>query len=123
MVLLLLISVNLLRSILRQMVEELGILMHGPSALLEVHEFLMLPSHDTREDVMGVEGLTKLTPRHLIVHRSSGGVVGPPYTRISPQLLCGEESFESPCSAEAEARTWTQSREASYQLPKALLPQ
>jgi hypothetical protein len=50
------------------MVEELGILMHGPSALLEVHKFLMLPSHDTYGDVMGVESLTKFTPRHLVVH-------------------------------------------------------
>jgi hypothetical protein len=44
------------------MVEELGVLMHGPSALLEIHEFLMLHSHDTRGDVMGVETLAELTP-------------------------------------------------------------
>jgi hypothetical protein len=58
----LLISINLLQSILRQMVEELGVLMHGPSALLQVHEFLMLHSHDARGDGMGVESLTKLIP-------------------------------------------------------------
>jgi hypothetical protein len=115
--LLLLICVNLLQSILRQMVEELGVLMHGPSALLEVHEFLVLPSHDTHGDVMGTEGLTKLTPWHSIVRGVSGSVVGPPHACISPQLLCGKESL---CSA--GARTWTQSREASYRHPGALLP-
>jgi hypothetical protein len=89
------IRVNLLWSILRQMVEELGVLVHGPSALLEVHEFLMLPSHDACGDVMGTESLTKLTPWHLIVRGASGGIVGPPRARISPQLLCGEEGLLS----------------------------
>jgi hypothetical protein len=32
-----------------------------------------------------VEGFTKLIPRHLILLRASGGIVGPPLTRISPQ--------------------------------------
>jgi hypothetical protein len=71
--------------------------MHGPSVLLEVHEFLTLPSHDARGDVMGAESLTKLTPRHLIVRGASGNVVGPPCARISPQLLCCEESLLSLC--------------------------
>jgi hypothetical protein len=106
----LLISANLPWSILRQMVEELGILMHGPSTLLEVHEFLMLPSHDTRGDMMGVEGLTKLTPRHLIVRGASGGVVGPPRTCNAVQCSAG-------------AQPWTQLREVSCWLPEALLPQ
>jgi hypothetical protein len=119
-VLLLLISVNLLWSILCQMVEELSILMHEPSTLLEVHEFLMLPSHDTCGNVKGVEGLAILTPWHLIVHRASGSVIGPPHARISPHLLCGEEGL---LSLSAGARTWTQSREASCRPPEALLPQ
>jgi hypothetical protein len=42
---------------------------------------------------MGVEGFTKLVPRCLIVCRASGGVVGPPHTCVSPQLLCGEEGL------------------------------
>jgi hypothetical protein len=95
MILLLIVSIILLQSILHQMVEELGVLMHGPSTLLEVHEFLVLPSHDARGDVMGVESLTKLIPRHLIVHGASDDVVGPPYTRISPQLMCDEEGLLS----------------------------
>jgi hypothetical protein len=72
--------------------------MHRPSALLEVHEFLVLPSHDARGDVMGAECLTKLVPQHLIVHRVSGGVVGPPCTRISSQVLCGKEGLLSLCA-------------------------
>jgi hypothetical protein len=104
------------------MVEEIGVLMHRPSALLEIHELLMLPSHDACRDVMGAEGLTKLTPQHLIVRVASGGVVGPPRADISPQLLCSEEGLLS-LSAGTGAQTWTQSCEASYRLPEALLPQ
>jgi hypothetical protein len=53
----------------------------------------MLPSHDACRDVMGVEGFTKLVPRHSIVHEVSGSVVGPPRTHISPQLLHDEEGL------------------------------
>jgi hypothetical protein len=60
MVFLLFIGIILLRSILHQMVEELGVLMHGPFALLEVYEFFMLPSHDARGDVMGAKSLMDL---------------------------------------------------------------
>jgi hypothetical protein len=70
--------------------------MHEPSALLEVHEFLMLPSHDARGDVMGVEGLTKLIAWHYLIGCGvSGSIVGPPCTRISPQLLCSGEGLLS----------------------------
>jgi hypothetical protein len=55
----------------------------------------MLHSHDAHGDVMGAEGLTKLTPRHLIVHGASGGVIGPPRICISSQLLYDEEGFLS----------------------------
>jgi hypothetical protein len=41
----LLVRVHLVRRILRQVVELLGIVMHGPSSLLEVHELLALLSH------------------------------------------------------------------------------
>jgi hypothetical protein len=77
------------------MVEELGVLMHRPSALFEVHEFLMLHSHDTRWDVMGAEHRANLILWHLIVPGTCGGVGGPPLTRISPQLLCSDESLLS----------------------------
>jgi hypothetical protein len=65
--------------------------MHGLSTLLQVHELLILPSHRTCRDVMGVESFMKLIPRHLVVCGMSGGVIGPPCTHVSPQLLHGEE--------------------------------
>jgi hypothetical protein len=36
----------------------------------------------------------------LIVHGASGGVVGPPCTRISSQLLCDEEGLLSLCAVQ-----------------------
>jgi hypothetical protein len=90
-ILLLLIRVHLVRRILRQMVELLGIVVHGSSSLHEVHELLVLLPHHASGDVVGVESITKLSPRHLVIRGASGGVVGPPRTGVAPQLLCGEE--------------------------------
>jgi hypothetical protein len=56
--------------------------MHGPSALLQVHELLILPSHHAYRDVMGMEGFSKVIPQHLVVHGASGGVVGQLHTRV-----------------------------------------
>jgi hypothetical protein len=68
--------------------------MHGrSSSLLEVHELLALLPHDACGDVVGAEGITELSPRHLIIRGASGGVVGPPRAGVTPQLLCGEEGL------------------------------
>jgi hypothetical protein len=67
--------------------------MHGPSSLLEVHELLVLLPHHACGDVVGVEGIVELSPRHLVIHRVSGGVVGPPRTGVTPQLLRGKEGL------------------------------
>jgi hypothetical protein len=67
--------------------------MHIPSSLLEVHELLALLPHHACGDVVGVESITELSPRHLLIHGASGGVVGPPRAGITPQLLRGEECF------------------------------
>jgi hypothetical protein len=67
--------------------------MHGPSSLLEVHEFLVLLPHHACGDVVGVEGIAELSPRHLVVRKASGGVVGPPHAGVTPQLLCVEEGL------------------------------
>jgi hypothetical protein len=40
-----------------------------------------------------VESIAELGPRHLVVRRASGGVVGPPHAGITTQLLCGEEGL------------------------------
>jgi hypothetical protein len=75
------------------MVELLGIVMHGPSSLLEVHELLPLLPHHVGGDVVGAEGIAELNPRHLVIRGASGSVVVPPHASVTPQLLCGEESL------------------------------
>jgi hypothetical protein len=78
---------------MRQMVELLGVVMHGPSSLLEVHELLALLPHHACGDVVGTESIPELSPRYLIVHGASSGVVDPPRTGVTPQLLCDEEGL------------------------------
>jgi hypothetical protein len=73
------------------MVELLGVVLHGPFSLLEVHELLALLPHHTCRDVVGAEGIAELSSRHLVIHRASGGVVGPPRAGVTPQLLRGKE--------------------------------
>jgi hypothetical protein len=67
--------------------------MHGPSSLLEVHEFLALLPHHICREVVGTESIAKLSPRHLVVHGASDDVVGQPRAGITPQLLRGKEGF------------------------------
>jgi hypothetical protein len=82
-VVLLIIDVHLVQRILRQMVELLGVVMHGPSSLLEVHEHVALLPHHACGDVVGAESIAEFSPRHLVVHGVSGGVVGPPCAGIT----------------------------------------
>jgi hypothetical protein len=89
-VLFLLVGVHLVRHILRQIVELLGLVMHGPSSLLEVHELLVLLPHHACGAVVGAKSIAELSPRHLVIHGASDSVVGPPRTGINPQLLRGE---------------------------------
>jgi hypothetical protein len=63
-------------------VELLGVVIHVPSSLLEVHELLVLLPHHTSGDVVGAESIAELSPRHLVARGVSGGVVGPPRTGI-----------------------------------------
>jgi hypothetical protein len=49
---------------------------------------------------VGVEGTVELGPRHLVVHGASGGVVGPPCTGVTMQLLHGEEGLLHLCVAQ-----------------------
>jgi hypothetical protein len=92
-VLLLLIRVHLVRRVLRQMVELLGVVVHGSPSLLKVHELLTLLSHHACGDIVGAEGVAELSPRHMVIRGESGGVVGPPRASITPQLLCGKEGL------------------------------
>jgi hypothetical protein len=67
--------------------------MHRSSSLLEVHELLAPLPHHAGGNVVGAEGTTELDPRHLVIRGVSGGVVGPPRTGVTPQLLHGEEGL------------------------------
>jgi hypothetical protein len=60
------------------------VVVHGPSALLQVHELLVLPTHYAYWDVMGMESVAELSPWYLVVHGTSGSVVGPPCASVSP---------------------------------------
>jgi hypothetical protein len=92
-VLLLVVGVHLIQRILCQVVELLGVVMHEPSSLLEVHELLVLLPHHVCPDVVGTESTAELSPRHLVVRGTSGDVVGPPHVGVTPQLLRGEEGL------------------------------
>jgi hypothetical protein len=66
------------------MVELLGVVMHEPSSLLEIHEFLSLLPHHACGDVVGMESIAELSPHHMVIRGASGGVVGPPCAGITP---------------------------------------
>jgi hypothetical protein len=75
------------------MVELLGVVVHRPSSLLEVHELLSLNPHHACGDVVGAKSIAELSPRHLVIRGVSGGVVGPPRASVTPQLLRGKEGL------------------------------
>jgi hypothetical protein len=92
-VILFVVRVHLVQRILRQMVELLGVVVHGPSSLLEAHELLALLPHHACRDVVGAEGIAELSQWHMVIRGASGGVVGTPCAGITPQLLHGEEGL------------------------------
>jgi hypothetical protein len=69
--------------ILHQVVELLGVVVHGHSSLLEVHELLTLLPYHAWGDVVGAKGITELNLRYLIVCGASGGIVDPPHTSVT----------------------------------------
>jgi hypothetical protein len=66
---------------------------YRPSALIQVHKLLILPSHYNCRDVMGVEIVAELSSWHLVIHGASGDIVGPPCAGVSLQLLHGKENL------------------------------
>jgi hypothetical protein len=74
--------------------------MHGPSTLLYVHELLAFLSHHACCNVVGVESVAELSPRHMVVSGASGDVVGPPRSGIATQLLCSEEGLLYLCAVQ-----------------------
>jgi hypothetical protein len=65
-VLLLFISVSLLWCILRQLIEDLGVVVDGSSALPEVQKLLALAAHYTRRDVLSPEGRSEIGPLDMV---------------------------------------------------------
>jgi hypothetical protein len=100
------------------MVELLGVVVHGSSSLLEVHELLAFLPHHAGGDVVGAEGIAELNPQHLVIRGASDGVVSPPRASVTPQLLRGEEVFYT----SVQRKSPTPSPEASGQPQEALLP-
>jgi hypothetical protein len=49
---------------------------------------------------VGAESTAEFSPRHLVVRRVSGGVVGPPRAGIATQLLHDEESLLHLCAVQ-----------------------
>jgi hypothetical protein len=90
--LLLSVGVDMFWRILYQMVEQLGVVVHRSPVLLKIHELMMLPHHNTYQHMLSAEGLMKLSPLDLI-HRTSGGEVGPACPGITEQLLSGALSL------------------------------
>ena len=76
--LLLLLSINLLRCVLCQVIKDLGVILHSPLPLFQSHELFMLPVHNACRNVLSTEGLPKLSPLDLMVGGTSGGIVRPP---------------------------------------------
>jgi hypothetical protein len=74
-------------------VEQLRVVVHGPSTLLYVHELLVFLSHHACWNVVGVESAAELGPQHLVVCGASAGVVGTPRAGVATQLLCDEEGL------------------------------
>jgi hypothetical protein len=89
---LLFICINLLCHIWRQLIEGLGVVVDGSSALPEVNELLALAAHNTRWDVLSPEGRLELGPLDM-VDGVGGGVVDPPCLGSSQQLLCHKQSL------------------------------
>jgi hypothetical protein len=60
-----------------QVVEQLGVVMHRLATLLYVHELLAFLFNHAYLNVVGVESVAELGPRHLVVCGASGSIVGP----------------------------------------------
>jgi hypothetical protein len=82
MVLLLHIDVNLLWSVLREVVEHLEIGTHRLVTLLQIHKLSMLELHNACWDVLRTKVFTELGPLHLL-SGASGSEVDPPCSSIA----------------------------------------
>jgi hypothetical protein len=70
-----------------QVYEPLVVLVHSARPLLMVQKLLLLAVHEAVRDVVLLESLTGLSPRHLIAVRKGGDEDRPPDTRRPAELL------------------------------------
>jgi hypothetical protein len=74
-------------AIFHKVYEPLVVLIHGARPLLKVQELLLLAVHEAITDVVPLESLTELGPRHLVAIRKGGGEGCPPGTHGPTELL------------------------------------
>jgi hypothetical protein len=90
---LLLISIDVVGAVLREVVELPIVLIHTAQTLLQVQELLKLVSHQARRDVVPTKSHAELSPWHLMAVLNGGGEVSPPSTRGSMKLLSHEQGL------------------------------
>jgi hypothetical protein len=87
---LLLVRVNMVGPIWREVVKSLTVLVDTVGALLQVQKLLQLAGHEARGDVVPTESLPKLSPQDSVAIPKSGSVFHPPCT-------CGPHKAVEPC--------------------------
>jgi hypothetical protein len=88
---LLLVSIDVVGAVMREVVELLAILVHTTQTLLQVEKLLKLVSHQAHRDVVPTKSRAEFSPRHLVAILNSGGEVSPPSTHGSTKLLGCEQ--------------------------------
>jgi hypothetical protein len=84
---LLLIGVDVVGAVLREVVELLAVLIHTARTLLQVQELLKLVSHQARRDVASTKSCAELGQWHLVAVLNGGSEVSPPSTCGSTKVL------------------------------------
>jgi hypothetical protein len=84
---LLLVGVDVVGAVLREVVELLAVLIHTARTLLQVQELLKLVSHQARRDVVPTKSCAELGQWHLVAVLNGGSEVSPPSTCGSTKVL------------------------------------
>jgi len=92
-VLLLLISGDIILGILRKIVEDMSILLHGPIPLSQLEKFFPLDSDNTSRNMMGSKNLAEFIPSDLMTSSNLSLVTFPPYSRGITELMSRESNF------------------------------
>jgi hypothetical protein len=90
---LLLVSINVVGVVLREVVELLAVLVHTTQTLLQVQELLKIVSHQARRDVVPMKSHVELGPWHQVDVLNGGGEVSPPSTHGSTKLMGHERGL------------------------------